>query len=214
VQGFHDLDTQLQQGVARLLTAWERESGVADGKLSIDAALLVGSAGITWGWAEGRQGIAEPPYMRLEGLLNLVACRLRLRFSGVLSRAGSRSLLQLSTEGSANLAGHWTRGPDGDALFVVAGQQQAQVRQVFELTVQPQAEVGLAMLDCCAPLRGAIGGAVGLEQRPDGPGLRWFVRLAVERVVAPLRLSDPLLGVQILQQPLLPAQVLVDWSQA
>jgi hypothetical protein len=32
-------------------------------------------------------------------------------------------------------------------------------------------------------------------------------------VVAQLRICDPLLGVQILQQTLLPAQVLVDWSQ-
>ena len=61
-------------------------------------------------------------------------------------------------------------------------------------------------------LQGAIGGTVGLEQRPDGPGLRWFVRLNVEPVVAQLRICDPLLGVQFLRQPLLPAQALVDWS--
>jgi len=70
------------------------------------------------------------------------------------------------------------------------------------------------MLDRCGPLRGAINGAVGLEQRPDGPGLRWFVRLNLEAVVAPLRIYDPLLGVQYIQQPLLPAQALVDWSLA
>ena len=213
-RGFQDLDTQLQQGLARLLTAWERESGVSEGKLSIDAALLVGSAGITWGWAEGPQGIAAPPYMRLEGLLDLVACRLGLRFTGTLARAGSRSLLALSTDGSAALTGPWTRGPEDAALFVVAGKLQVSVQQRFELTVQPLADAGLAVLACCGPLRGTIGGAVGLEQRPDGPGLRWFVRLNVEPVVAPLRIGDPLLGMQILQQPLLPAQTLVDWSQA
>ena len=70
------------------------------------------------------------------------------------------------------------------------------------------------MLGSCGPVRGAISGAVGLEQRPDGPGLRWFVRLNVEPVVAQLRIFDPLLGVQFVQQPLLPAQPLVDWSQA
>jgi hypothetical protein len=214
VRGFQDLDTQLQQGVARLLTAWERESGVSDGKLAIDAALLVGSTGITWGWAEGPQGIALPPYMRLEGLTDLVACRLGLRFSGVLARAGSSSLLTLSTDGSAALAGPWTRGPEDAALFAVAARQQRLVQQRFTLNVRPRADAGLAVLGCTAPLRGAISGAVGLEQRPDGPGLRWFVRLKVEPVVAQLRIADPLLGVQLLQQPLLPAQVLVDWSQA
>ncbi|MGZ8254155.1 MAG: hypothetical protein ACXWVT_04840, partial [Burkholderiaceae bacterium] len=214
VRGFQNLDTQLREGVARLLTAWERESGVSDGKLAIDAALLVGSTGITWGWAEGPQGIAMPPYMRLEGLSDLVACRLALRFTGALARAGSRSLLTLSTDGSAALAGPWQRGPGDAALFAVAGKLQRPVEQRFELAVQPLADAGLALLSRSGPLRGAIKGAVGLEQRPDGPGLRWFVRLNVEPVVAQLRIHDPLLGVQIVQQPLLPAQVLVDWSQA
>jgi hypothetical protein len=212
-RGFEELDAQLRKGVARLLTAWERESGVSDGKLAIDAALLVGSAGITWGWAEGPEGIAAPPYMRLEGLLDLVACRLDLRFTGALARAGSRSVLELTTTGNAALSGPWTRGP-GEALFAVAGKLQASIRQPFQLGVRAMADAGLAVLGCAAPLQGAITGAVGLEQRPDGPGLRWFARLNVEPVVAQLRLCDPLLGVQFLRQPLLPAQTLVDWSLA
>ena len=214
LRGFQELDTQLQQGVGRLLTAWERESGVSDGQLAVDAALLVGSAGITWGWAEGPSGIAAPPYMRLEGLLDLVACRLGLRFTGALARGGSRSLLTLSTDGSAALTGAWQRGPEDAALFAVAGKLQRPVRQVFQLAVQPLADAGLAVLASCGLLKGAISGAVGLEQRPDGPGLRWFVRLGLEPVLAQLRLVDPLLGVQMLQQPLLPAQALVDWSLA
>ena len=214
LRGFQELDTQLQQGVGRLLTAWERESGVSDGQLAVDAALLVGSAGITWGWAEGPSGIAAPPYMRLEGLLDLVACRLGLRFTGALARGGSRSLLTLSTDGSAALTGAWQRGPEDAALFAVAGKLQCPVHQVFQLAVQPLADAGLAVLASCGLLKGAISGAVGLEQRPDGPGLRWFVRLKVEPVLAQLRLVDPLLGVQMLQQPLLPAQALVDWSLA
>jgi hypothetical protein len=214
VRGFQNLDAQLQAGVARLLTAWERESGVSDGKLEVDAALLVGSSGITWGWAEGRHGIAAAPYMRLEGLSELVACRLSLRFAGSLARAGSRSLLTLATDGSASLAGPWQRGPDDAALFVVAATLRRPVSQQFELTVQSLADPGLATLATCGPVRGTISGAVGLEQRSDGPGLRWFVRLNVEPVVAQLRIFDPLLGVQLVQQPLLPAQPLVDWSQA
>ena len=212
--GFHSLDLQLQQGLARLLTAWERESGVSDGKLAVETAVLVGSAGITWGWAEGPEGIAGPAYMRLEGLSDLVACRLGLRFTGTWSRAGSKSALSLATDGKAALTGPWQRGPDDAALFTVASRLQVAVQQRFELSVLPLADAGLAVTDCCGPLRGSIAGAVGLEQRPDGPGLRWFARLNVEPVVAPLRISDPLLGVQFLQQSLLPAQVLVDWSQA
>ncbi|MBC7942703.1 MAG: hypothetical protein H7Z19_23610, partial [Chitinophagaceae bacterium] len=117
--GFEDLDAQLRKGTARLLTAWERESGVSAGKLAVDAALLVGDAGITWGWAEGPDGIAAPPYMRMEGLLDLVACRLSLRFTGALARSGSHSHLELSTSGSASLARPWMRGPN-EALFAAA----------------------------------------------------------------------------------------------
>ena len=214
LRGFHDLDSQLQQGLARLLTAWERESGVSDGQLAVEAAVLVGSAGITWGWSEGPEGIAAPPYMRLEGLFDLVACRLDLRFTGILALAGSRSLLTLSTDGSTSLTGPWKRGPEDAALFAVAGKLQRPVLQRFEFGVSPLADTGLAVLACCGPLVGAITGSVGLEQRPDGPGLRWFARLNVEPVVAQMRISDPLLGVQVLQRPLLPAQALVDWNQA
>jgi len=82
------------------------------------------------------------------------------------------------------------------------------------LTLQPLADAGLAMLAVSGPLQGSIRGSVGLEQRPEGPGLRWFVRLAVEPVSAPVRIVDPLLGVQALVLPLLPAQPLVDWSLA
>lgn len=212
-RGFQSLDAQLQQGLSRLFTGWERESGVADGKLAIEAGLLVGNAGITWGWAERPEGIVVPPYMRLEGLFDLIACRLALRFSGTLARSGSRSHLILSTDGRSALGGPWQRGPD-DALFMAAMKMQVQVRQGFELQVLPMADAGLAVMGLCGPVSGAISGAIGLEQRPDGPGLRWFVRLAVEAVVAPLRIVDPLLGVQTLAQTLLPAQPLIDWSQA
>jgi hypothetical protein len=215
MRGLAELDQQLQQALARLLTAWERESGVAHGTLAIEhAALLAGSAGITWGWAEGPQGIAAPPYMRLEGLLDLVACRLALRFGGELVLAGSRSQLELRTDGSASLSRAWQRGPDDAALFAVAAALQVTVRQAFELSVLPLAEAAPVLLGTSGPVGGAISGAVGLEQRPDGSGLRWFVRLKVEPVLAPLRLADPLLGVQQLLQPLLPACTLVDWSQA
>ena len=214
VRGFHELDAQLQRGAERLLVAWERESSVADGKLAVDAALLVGSAGIAWGWAETPAGIAAAPYMRLEGLFDLVACRLNLRFSGLLMRAGSRTRLELSTDGSTTLAGPWKRGPEDTALFTAAVALQRQVVQPFTLTLQSIADPGLAMLAASGPVRGAIRGSVGLEQRPDGPGLRWFVRLAVEAVAAPARIVDPLFGVQALVLPLLPAQPLVDWSLA
>lgn len=212
--GLRALDEQLQQGLARLFTGWERESGVSSGQLAVEAALLSGTAGITWGWAEGPMGIAQPPYMRMEALFDLVACRLGLRLSGQLARGGSRSLLTLSTEGQALLRTAWQRGHADTELFMAVRTLQVPIYQAFDLALQPVADAGLAVMSRRGPLRGAITGAAGLGQRPDGPGLRWFVRLAVEPVVAPLRLVDPLLGVQEIQQPLLPAMTLVDWSMA
>ena len=119
MRGFQDLDTQLRVGVAGLLTAWERESGVADGKLAIDAALLVGSTGITWGWAEGPLGIAMPPYMRLEGLSDLVNTikqvhanlNRRLEIIGIL-RVMFDPRMTLSQQVSAQLEQHF-----GDKVF-------------------------------------------------------------------------------------------------
>ncbi len=85
---------------------------------------------------------------------------------------------------------------------------------IAQVAVRWIAVLGLAVLGGCAGPGSGAGGAVGLEQRPDGPGLRWFVRLRVEPVATQLRIHDPLLGVQVVQQPLLPAQTLVDWSLA
>jgi hypothetical protein len=213
-EAFEQLDRQLQQCLSRLVIAWERESGVSKGRLAVDSEVLVGSAGMTWGWAEAPDGIAAPPYMRMEALLDLVACRLDLRFTGDLSNGGARSELTLSTQGKAMLSTAWSRGPQDAALFSAAAPLQLPIHQTFELHVQPFASAELAILGSWAPVEGSIDGAVGLEQRPDGPGLRWFVRLQLRPVIATLQLVDPLLGAQTMRQPLLPAQVLVDWSLA
>jgi hypothetical protein len=91
------------------------------------------------------------------------------------------------------------------------------VHQGFTLTLQPWAGAALAVASLVpsegAVVRGAITGQVGLELRNDGPGLRWFARLALAPVSTTLRVVDPLLGVQTLPQPLLPAMPLLDWSQ-
>ena len=212
-EGFEKLDRQLQQCLSRLLIAWERESGVSGGKLEIEADLLVGSAGVTWGWADAPEGVAAAPYMRMEALLDLMACRLDLRFTGGLSSGGARSSLTLSTHGKAMLSASWAR-PKQEALFSAVAALQRPIHQTFELHVQPFASPELAILSSCGPVEGSIDGTVGLEQRPDGPGLRWFVRLRLRPVIATLQVADPLLGVQTMRQQLLPEQVLVDWSLA
>lgn len=213
-KGLQALDVQLQQGLARLFTAWERESGVSSGQMSAETTVLCGAAGITWGWEEGPAGIAELPYLRMEALFDLIACRIALRLSGRLVRSGTHSQLTLSTDGQAPLQCAWQRGAADEDLAGAAKALQVDVRQSFALALQPLADKQPALLSLAGPVRGALVGGVGMEPRPDGPGLRWFARLSIEPVSAALRVADPLLGEQRLTQALLPALKLVDWSLA
>ena len=213
-QGLQALDVKLRQGLARLFTAWERESGVSAGQMSADAAVLCGAAGITWGWEEGPAGIADLPYLRIEALFDLIACRINVRLSGRLARSGTHSQLTLTTAGEVPLQCAWQRGAAEEDLAAAAQPLQVPVRQGFALAVQPLADPQLALLSAASAVRGALVGAVGLEPRPDGPGLRWFARLSIEPVSVALRVADPLLGEQRHTQALLPAFKLVDWSLA
>lgn len=217
-RGLEALDAQWSRALDRLFTAWEREGGLTLGRLEADSAVLVGSAGLTWGFAEAPAGIASPPTMRIEALLDLVASRIALRFTGELRRAGSRSTLTLATEGEVPLKCAWLRGPQDTELSAAIAPLSVSVNQAFTLALQPWAEPDLAVASLVPQegrvVQGAITGQVGLELRNDGPGLRWFARLALSPVSTTLRVVDPLLGTQRLPQPLLPAMPLLDWSQA
>jgi hypothetical protein len=70
----------------------------------------------------------------------------------------------------------------------------------------------LAVLNAASAVTGALVGSCGLRPRPEGPGLQWFMTLAVEPANVLLQLHDPLLGQQEMLHPLLPAATLVDWS--
>ena len=216
-QGLEALDAQWARALQRLYTAWEREGGITDGRLDAEVATLTGSAGVTWGWTEAPAGLAASPLMRIEALLDLVASRIALRFTGELSRAGSRSSIVLQTDHTVPLKAAWTRRPTDVELGPALAPLSVTVHQGFTLALQPWAGAELAVASLVQSegtvVRGAITGQVGLELRNDGPGLRWFARLALSPVGTTLRVVDPLLGVQTLPQPLLPALSLLDWSQ-
>ena len=211
--GLEDLDRQLAEGLGRLATAWERESGVARGRMQCEPAVMSGSAAVTWGWAETGGSLAEPPYYRLAGALELVACQLHLRLSGELLLHGSLSRLALDCAGRAELVLQFERQPaEADAAGALAAAQVA-FRHPFVLSLDPVAPAeNVALLDATGPVAGALVGACGLRQRKAGAGLEWFCELAVEAVSVPLRISDPLLGELAFPKPLLPALKLLDWS--
>ena len=211
--GLEDLDRQLAESLSRLATAWERESGVARGRMQCEPAVMSGSATITWGWAEAGANLADLPWYRLAGALDLVACQLHLRLSGDLALQGSTSRLVLDCSGRSELKCVFERRPaDTDMAAVVASAQIA-FRHPFVLAIDPLAPAdNVALLDAAGPVAGALVGACGLRQRKAGAGLEWFCELAIEPVSVPLRISDPLLGQVAWLKPLLPAQKLLDWS--
>jgi hypothetical protein len=211
--GLEDLDRQLAQGLGRLATAWERESGVRQGRMQAEPAVFSGTAGLTWGWAEAPQGMAMPPTFRLAGMLDLVACQLNLRLGGELALHGSLSRLALHCSGRETLKLQFERRPADADLLAVVKPAACSFRHPFVLQLEAVAETAqAAVLDVAGPVGGAVTGSCGLRPRTAGPGLQWFCTLAIEPVSVPLRLHDPLLGQRLLVRPLLPALKLLDWS--
>lgn len=211
--GLAELDAQLNESLAGLLIAWERESGVSDGRLQAEPAVLTGAAALTWGWAPSPEGLAALPFYRVAGLLDLVACQLNLRLSGELALLGSRSLLQLHCGAREVLHFNAQRGPRDEDLMAVFKPAKVEFRHPFVLHLENIATPELALLDQAGPVGGAVVGAVGLRQHPSEPGFQWFARIAIEPASVALHLHDPVLGQQRgMIRPLLPAMTLLDWS--
>jgi hypothetical protein len=210
--GFRALDEQLKQGLSLLANAWERTSGVSASRLEAEPRLLCGSAGISWGWAERPQGLLAAPYLRVAGALDLIACRLDLRCTGVLAMAGSLSRLTLHCAAADRLQSSWERLPDDADLNAMLERTKVAFRQPFVLVMESVARDELAVLNAGSAVTGALVGSCGLRPRPEGPGLQWFATLAVEPANVLMQWHDPLLGQQELLHPLLPAATLVDWS--
>ena len=211
--GLEALDRELLRNLGRLAVAWERESGVAQGRLEAQPVVLGGQATLTWGWAEGLPGLTAAPFFRTAGALDLTACQLDLRFTGNLQLEGSVSRLVLQCVAADRLQSSWDRqaADSGDPRAPLAA-AQVQFRQPFVLGVESIAWDGLGVATAAAPVSGAIAGACGLRPRVGGAGWQWFAQLRVEPVQAVLQVHDPILGQRELVRPLLPAMTLLDWS--
>ena len=210
--GLADLDRQLKDSLARLGTAWERESGVTHGRMEVEPQLMCGTAALTWGWAASSE-LATPPHFRVAGLLDLLVCELRLRLGGELMLAGSQSRLALHCSGSEILTAQFERRNAAADIADAIKAAQCTFRQPFVLHIESIANAEQpALLDQAGPVAGAVVGSCGLRARGDGPGLEWFCELAIEAVSVRLLVTDPLVGVQTLVRPLLPAMKLVSWS--
>ena len=210
--GLSALDAQFSGGLRRLFMAWERESGVTDARLAASAELLVGASSVAWGWLEGRQGIAEPPCMRVQTLSDLVACALELQLDGQLQLDGAVCALQLRAQGRTPLQGQLLRDDAAQDLAEALKPAQVTFSYGFTLQLAMQADAALTQLRTAGAVQGAIRGACGLRPRRGGPGLEWFAQIDVEPVAVALLAQHPLRGQRSHRHALLPAMRLLDWS--
>jgi hypothetical protein len=209
--GLQDVDRQLADNLARMFRDWERVSGVSSPRLQAEPAVMCGDAGLSWGWAEGPLGMQSPSYLRVVGQMEMIACRLNLRLSGDLALQGALSRLTLQCNGLEMLQVSWERSAGDTDLLPMLAPASRTFRQPFVLQLESVAQADTATVDC-GPVTGAIVGSCGLRPRADGMGMQWFAKLGVEPVCVTLYWHEPLLSMQELQRPLLPALDLLDWS--
>lgn len=211
VAGFdQQLAQAWQQAMQALFAAWQRSAEQAT--LRATPGLLTGRAAMTWGWREGSAGLAAEPVLRVAGELDL-ACSLALTLQGDMDLGGSRARVQLQAEGSQTLCQPVLRDTPRPGLLETVLPLAAELRLPFTITVDPIAhDDGLVWREA-GPCSGALTLSAGLRPRQSGgSGWQWFVRAALEPVMAPLVLHDPVLGLTHRQLALLPALPLIDWS--
>lgn len=211
VAGFdQQLAQAWQQAMQALFNAWAPSA--QQPTLRATPGLLTGRAALTWGWREGSAGLAAEPVLRVAGELDLT-CSLALTLEGEMDLGGSRARVQLQAEGSSPLQQPLLRDTPRPALMETVMPLATELRLPFTLTVDPIAhDDGLVWREA-GPCTGALTLQAGLRPRlSGGSGWQWFVRAALEPVMAPLVLHDPLLGLTHRQLALLPALPLIDWS--
>ncbi|MBI3350901.1 MAG: hypothetical protein HY020_27350 [Burkholderiales bacterium] len=204
------LENALLAGAERLFAAWS--ASAQSPRMSLRAGLFNGHAAVTWGLREGADGLAGDPLLRVVGDFKL-GMTLDLLLNGEIEQAGARTQLSLrialATELALQLSRETAEPPLAEALAPV---QQA-IRCPVTLEFAPIAgETGLLWSEF-GPATGALVGAFGLRPRPEGGGAwQWFLQLALEPVVAPMAVQDPLLGRSSQHVALLGSLPLLDWS--
>ncbi|MDR7273010.1 hypothetical protein J2X20_005695 [Pelomonas saccharophila] len=205
LKAWQGLQPTARTGLEKLFIAWSRQMAGTSGRMEAEMAPLVGQADISWGWQRAADGSVA---LRVLGAIDFAALVLDLKLSGELDWAGSRARISLRAQGRSEWRATLADGQDLE-------QVKTSWRQPFILSVEAIANGQPALLSA-GPLAEGLGGAVvgecGLRPRPDGRGMQWFYRLAIEPAHVRLLRQDPLGGTQRKLCELLPALTLVDWS--
>ena len=208
-QAWAGLQAAMRAGLARLHEAWGKALEGEAPRLDVQAAALMGQAGLAWGWQRGETGVA----MHCEAVFDWVACAVDLTLAGEVvegaARARIRAICQGRSEWRSSLKAH------GEELAAALGAARCSWRFPIRLELDPLAGAGfatLALREPAAAAAAAIVGECGLRPRPDAIGWEWFFGLRVEPLALATTLADPLLGIAQQSRVLLPALTLVDWS--
>lgn len=209
-QGF---DAALQaawlQGLQQLWAAWS--AAVGEPAMQHEAELLAGRSALAWGWREGAGGLGDAPVLRVQAEIDL-ACRIDLQLAGDVEVGASRTRLRLHAQGGAPLRFACHREQPLPSVLDTLLPARVQWRCPFALDFDPIANEPPVLCQSIGPCTGAIVGEAGLRPRAAGSGWQWFVRIALEPVLAPLTLCDPVLGDTQRKLALLSAMPLLDWS--
>jgi hypothetical protein len=197
-------------GAEKLFAAWS--ASAQSPHMSLRAGLFNGHAAMTWGLREGAAGLNAEPLLRVVGDFKL-GMTLDLVLTGEIEQAGARTQLSLRIALATELALQLNRDTAEPPLPEVLEPVQQRIRCPITLDFAPLAsETGLLWSEF-GPPTGALVGAFGLRQSPQGGGAwQWFLQLALEPVVAPMAVQDPLLGRSGQHVALLGSVALLDWS--
>jgi hypothetical protein len=205
-----DLHQALVQGLDELFAAWQRAT--QNSSMRSATALMTGNAALTWGWREGDQGLAGPPFLRVAGELDLLH-QIDLELAGDVELGVTRTHVRLLAKGEVAMKQVLAREAAQPSLFDLLLGQTVRWQLPFQLEFDPLAVDDAALWSEAGPCSGAVVGELGLRPRvAGGGGWQWYARMHTEPVSLPVLVHDPVLGHTRKTLFLLPGVQLLDWS--
>ncbi len=206
-EGLHQA---LNNGLDQLFSHWQ--TATHNASMRSACALMTGQATLAWGWREGEQGLAGPPFLRVAGGLDLLH-RVDLELAGDVELGVTRTRLRLRVVGEAPMRHEVLRESGLTGMFELLLGLTSRWQFKFQVEFDPLAVDDAALWCEAGPCTGALTGELGLRPRlSGGGGWQWYARLATEPVSLPLVIHDPVLGRTRRSLFLLPAVTLLDWS--
>ena len=209
--GFQErLQHSIFAGLDKLFAAWQLTT--RDSAMNALVALMVGRSAITWGWRESADGLAERPFLRVVGDLDLNHI-IDVQMVGEIEQGLTRSRLRLTVKGDVPMKRLVKREGKSPGLFEVIPACVSKWQLGFHAEFDPIAVEDAALVRDVGPCTGFLNGEVGIRPKvTGGNGWEWYSRISTEPVYLPICIHDPVLGLTQKTLSLLPGITLLDWS--